>query len=87
MYIIQEFCKERKIPKNIRDSFIAFCKGFVSDYYQIGNGTTVTGILINFTDEEVEKMWIEYVSELKKLIETDGLASHSTELDSPAPPS
>jgi len=76
---IQEFCRKRKIPKNIRDSFIAYCRGSISDDYDIGNGKTVTGILTNFTEVEVEKMWLEFVRELKSTLETNDLEVRNNE--------
>lgn len=68
MNSIRDFCKKRLLNKKLTDAFTAYCKASISDYYQIGNGQTVTGILMSFTEEEVEKMWGGFVLELRSVL-------------------
>ena len=77
MYILNEFCKKRKIPNKIRDSFITYCKSTVSEAYNIGKGETTTGILLNIKEDEIERMWLNFISELRQSLEEDSPASHS----------
>lgn len=65
MHAIKKFCNSRVCSKQLTDAFVAYCRSFVSGYYNIGNGTTVTGILMSFTDAEVLKMWDEFIRELR----------------------
>ncbi len=68
MHTIREFCEKRKCNKRITDAFVSYCRSSISDYYQIGDGKTVTGILMSFTEEEIEKMWGEFVLELRSVL-------------------
>ena len=74
MNTIREFCENRKCNKRITDAFISYCRASVSDYYQIGNGQTVTGILMSFNESELEKMWSEFVLELKSVLSQEQVA-------------
>ena len=68
MHAIRDFCQKRKTGKKIQDAFIAYCKASVSDYYQIRDGETVTGLLMKFNEGEIEKLWNKFVIDLKKLL-------------------
>ena len=68
MNSIREFCEKRKCNKYLTDAFIAYCKASISDYYDMGNNKTVTGILTNFTEKEVEELWNKFVVDLKRLL-------------------
>jgi hypothetical protein len=64
MYAIRQFCLKRGIPDRIRDSFIAYCKSSIGDYFNIQSGETVTGILARLREDEIEEFWKKYVNEL-----------------------
>jgi len=68
MYQISEFCKKRKIPKKIEDAFTAYCKASVGDYFSIKSGETVTGLLMKFTDKEIENCWNKFILDLRNTI-------------------
>ena len=70
---IRDFCKNRMCGKKITDAFIAYCKSHIAEYYEIGNGTTTTGILLSLHEDEVEKLWNEFVSELKIILTHDSV--------------
>ena len=68
MFSINEFCRQRKIPKKIRDAFAAYSKSYIAEYYKFNNGKTSIDLLINLDDKEVEEIWGRFVLELKDLL-------------------
>jgi hypothetical protein len=73
MHAIRDFCEKRMLNKKLTDAFISYCKSHVSDYYHIGNGQTVTGILISFNDQEIEKLWQAFVADLRAILPQEGV--------------
>jgi len=74
MNLIHDFCRKRMCDKKITDAFVAYCKASISGYYQIGGGTTVTGILMSFSEKEIEKMWGEFVVDLSRILPKQGVS-------------
>lgn len=65
MYEIDRFCEERKIPRKIRDAFVAYCKGYIHELSNIPSSDTATGLLMKFTQDELEQRWQEFVLDLR----------------------
>ncbi len=68
MYEIDRFCEERKIPRKIRDAFVAYCKGYIHELSNIPSNNTVTGLLMKLTQKELEERWQEFVLELRNTL-------------------
>ncbi len=68
MYEINEFCTEKKVPHKIQDAFIAYCKAHIQENYNIGSDKTATGLLMKFTQGELENCWKRFVVDLKDLL-------------------
>ena len=74
MFTIDEFCKKRKIPRKIKDAFVAYCKGVVHERYNIRSEQTATGLLMKFTEEELETRWLEFIQELHDTLSQEEVA-------------
>jgi len=68
MQAIRDFCKKRKLGKKLEDAFVAYCKASVGDYFSIKSNETVTGLLVKFTDKEIENLWNKFVLDLRDSI-------------------
>ena len=67
MTVVQEFCKKKKASRKVEDAFVAYCRSLVREYYNIYNGETTTGLVMRFTDDDLERVWQEFKSELGSL--------------------
>jgi hypothetical protein len=69
---ITEFCEKRGVPKNLRDAFGAYARSLTADRYQIRGDTDTVRLLINnMTEEQMSRLWWEFVSDLKKILPSE----------------
>ena len=54
--------------KKIQDAFIAYCKASISDYYEISSGQTATGLLVKFSEKEIDELWMKFIADLKSIL-------------------
>jgi hypothetical protein len=62
---VQEFCRKKNASLKLEKAFTEYCKQSVREYYSFYNGDTTTTIVMRFNDEEIERMWNKFLSELK----------------------
>ena len=66
---ISQFCDKKGIPENIRDAFAAYLRSTYSVRYLLRSDTDTIRIMVNrMNDEQFEKAWKEFVSDLKKYL-------------------
>lgn len=64
---LTEFCDRRGIDGNIKQAFSAYLRSVYSKRYLLGNdGETVHLMISKMSEEQLEQMWREFVSELAK---------------------
>jgi hypothetical protein len=69
---ITEFCEKRGVPRNLRDAFGAYARSLTADRYQLRNDTDTVRLLINnMTEEQMSKLWWEFVSDLRKTLPSE----------------
>lgn len=62
---VREFCKEREIPRNMGEAFIAYCKVSLEKKFNIKMTDTMSLIGDKIKPEEVESLWVSFVSDFK----------------------
>ena len=66
---IELFCKARLLPKHLEDMFTMYLRSIYAKKFDINQrGDTIKFILSKITDEEVEKIWLDFVIELGKTL-------------------
>jgi hypothetical protein len=49
----------------MEEAFTAYCKQYVREYYQFYNGQTTTAMLLSMNAADLERMWGDFLTELK----------------------
>ena len=66
---ITEFCNKKGVPSNVRDAFGAYARSVCADRYLLRGDTDTVRLLINrMTDEQLEQIWVQFVSDLSKIL-------------------
>lgn len=65
---IQEFCQKRGISDPIREAFVTYIKPTFSSQYAIRTGDTLGLMLTNITQERLEELWVQFLSEFKQIL-------------------
>ena len=66
---ISEFCEKRGLPQNIKDAFAAYARGVYADRFELRRDTDTVRLMVNnLTEDQMEAIWLEFISELKRTL-------------------
>lgn len=66
---LSEFCENKNVPVNLRNAFKAYAKTVYADRYLLRGDTDTLTIMINrLTEEQIEAVWKEFLSEMSKVL-------------------
>lgn len=69
---ISKFCEEKGVPNNIRDAFAAYSRSVYADRFLLrGDTDTVRLMINNLTQEQMESLWLEFISDLKRTLSSN----------------
>ncbi len=68
MTTIKEFCSERKLSKQMEDSFVMYCRSTYAQRFELSDGQTVQMLVSNLDKDKVEEAWSLFIHEMKNLI-------------------
>ena len=71
MNVIHDFCTKRKLSRKLEDAFTSYCKAYIRETFYVNNGQTTTSLLFALNDDELEKLWQEFVLDLKHLLSSE----------------
>lgn len=69
MSAISEFCEKRKISPKIEEIFTMYCRSSYASRFSMRNGETVKLLVSKMSEEQVLYAWLEFVHELRSVIE------------------
>jgi hypothetical protein len=66
---LSEFCEKKDVPENIKEAFAAYLRSTYSLRYLLRSDTDTVRIMVNrLTQEQMERAWQEFVSDLRKFL-------------------
>jgi hypothetical protein len=66
---LSEFCEKKDVPENIKEAFAAYLRSTYSLRYLLRSDTDKVRIMVNrLTQEQMERAWQEFVSDLRKFL-------------------
>jgi hypothetical protein len=66
---LSEFCEKKDVPENIKEAFAAYLRSTYSLRYLLRSVTDTVRIMVNrLTQEQMERAWQEFVSDLRKFL-------------------
>ena len=67
---ISEFCDERGIPDNLKNSFTAYLRtAYAEKFMMRSDSETVHMIVTKMTQEQVAKAWLDFVREFRRYLD------------------
>jgi hypothetical protein len=68
---LTEFCEKRGIPDKLRDAFAAYARAVYADRFMLRGDTDTVRLMINrLTEEQMEQVWNQFLSDLRKILPT-----------------
>lgn len=66
---ISQFCEKKGVPITIRDAFAAYARAVYAERFMLRHDTDTVRLLVNkLTDEQLEKVWVDFVTDLSKVL-------------------
>ena len=67
---ITEFCEERGIPDNLKDSFTAYLRtAYAEKFLMRRDSETVHMVVAKLTGEQVAQAWLMFVREFRRYLD------------------
>ena len=67
---ITEFCEERGIPDNLKDSFTAYLRASYADKFMMRTDSeTVHMIVTKMTQDQVARAWLDFVRQFRRYLD------------------